>query len=368
MRVEFSSSRAIGLGVALLLGVASTARAQQQDPPRRTTSTRRIPVTKDRPAPPPVATQRVNQDSIARCGTRTAGFHRRRGARAAKTPSPPRSAPDRIRCVAIRSRPLIARTRIPSPPPMRHARTPSPERSRRPDRTRTSRSPAVVTAASTWRVAGGSTMPMGELEDQRQQQLQHGLERHGALRLGLLQLPARAPLRPGDGQPDGQAELHRFGSATRPRRATSRSTPASGGLKLNVPLFRTASRFYLIGGAGAHRITGYATSETGSDSAQTIQNAKTDIGWYGGAGFNFRFGRSALFLESRYINVNAKQPRRLRVPEGELPPDHPRLSVLVERISNALITAPSRTREAAPWCFCLSLALALPQHCHGSSR
>jgi hypothetical protein len=39
-----------------------------------------------------------------------------------------------------------------------------------------------------------------------------------------------------------------------------------------------------------------------------VQNAKTNVGWYGGAGFNFRFGRSALFLESRYINVNAQKP------------------------------------------------------------
>ena len=42
--------------------------------------------------------------------------------------------------------------------------------------------------------------------------------------------------------------------------------------------------------------------------AQTIKDAKTNVGWYGGAGLNFRFGRTALFLESRYINVNAKQP------------------------------------------------------------
>src|SRR4029079_11005112 len=67
MRVGFSSSCAIGLAMALLLGAAPNARGQQQDPPRRTTSSRRIPVTKDRPAPTPVrtSTTRVNQDSIA---------------------------------------------------------------------------------------------------------------------------------------------------------------------------------------------------------------------------------------------------------------------------------------------------------------
>src|SRR5438105_1915234 len=68
MRVRISSSCAIGLAIALLLGATPTARAQQQEP-RRTTSSRRIPVTKDRPArPAPTsapATARVNQDSIA---------------------------------------------------------------------------------------------------------------------------------------------------------------------------------------------------------------------------------------------------------------------------------------------------------------
>ncbi|HKW09786.1 MAG TPA: hypothetical protein VJO33_05360, partial [Gemmatimonadaceae bacterium] len=57
-----------GLALALLLGAAVTARGQQQDPPRRTTSSRRIPVTKDRPArpaPAQPAPQRINQDSIA---------------------------------------------------------------------------------------------------------------------------------------------------------------------------------------------------------------------------------------------------------------------------------------------------------------
>jgi hypothetical protein len=85
----------------------------------------------------------------------------------------------------------------------------------------------------------------------------------------------------------------------------------SGGLKLNVPIFRTASRFYLMGGAGAHRITGYAKSV---DSVQTVKDAKTNIGWYGGAGLNLRLGRTAIFIESRYINVDPKQPAGFAYP------------------------------------------------------
>src|SRR5439155_31278 len=176
MRVGFSSSCAIGLAIAFLLGAAPTARGQQDS--RRTTSTRRIPVTKDRPtrpapAPEPVAAPRVNQDSIA------AAERARQEAIAAaeRNKEDERARPDPMRNVAIYS--------------------------------------------------------------------------------------------------------------------------GSGGLKLNLPIFRTASRLYLMGGAGAHVVTGYATSV---DSTQTIKDAikdkKIDIGWYGGAGINLRFGRTAFFVES----------------------------------------------------------------------
>src|SRR3954468_20136609 len=64
MRVGFFSSCAIGLAIAALLGATPTAHAQQ-----RTTSTKRIPIRKDRPTTPAPASApaaaRVNQDSIA---------------------------------------------------------------------------------------------------------------------------------------------------------------------------------------------------------------------------------------------------------------------------------------------------------------
>ena len=250
MRLGFSSSRAIGLGIALLLGAAPTARGQQQEP-RRTTSTRRIPVKKDRPAlpastPAPVATTRVNQDSIARAHNRTRPNEGLRMAR-------PHNGGFYIG------------------------------------------------------VAGGSTMPMGELKDNVNNSYLMGWNvtvpfgwDFSGFPLGLRFDLAMDNLRANGNFVDLSA------NPVQGRNVAIFS--GSGGLKLNVPLGRTASRFYLLGGAGAHRITGYATSAVGSDSAQTIKDAKTNVGWYGGAGLNFRFGRTALFIESRYINVNAKQP------------------------------------------------------------
>ena len=80
----------------------------------------------------------------------------------------------------------------------------------------------------------------------------------------------------------------------------------NGDLKLRVPLGRTWSRFYVLGGAGANRVYGYATS---ANSTMKFGDAKTNWGWNAGAGFNFNFGRmTGLFVESRYMNINTDQP------------------------------------------------------------
>jgi hypothetical protein len=85
MRIGFLSSCAIGLAIALTFGDVSAAQAQQPDSTqrttksttrtarkrstRRTTSSQRIPISKDRStgevAQQPAPTPTVNQDSIA---------------------------------------------------------------------------------------------------------------------------------------------------------------------------------------------------------------------------------------------------------------------------------------------------------------
>jgi hypothetical protein len=296
MRVGFASSCAVGLAIAFLFGAAPTARGQQ-----RTTSTRRIPVTKDRPtrpAPSPVATSRVNQDSInavlaerARQDSIAAAERNRQDQLARQ---------DQMRRDSIE---VAERNRQDSIAAAETARQDSIARAHNSARSEESLRLARRNNSGFYiGVAGGSTMPMGDIKTNAAAGYDMGWNvtvpfgwDFGRIPLGIRfdlamdNLMAKANLLDAFGNPMRNVAIY----------------SGSGGLKLNVPLFRTASRFYVMGGAGAHRITGYATAV---DSTQTIMKAKTNVGWYGGAGVNLRFGRTAFFVESRYINIDAKQP------------------------------------------------------------
>jgi len=309
MRIRFSSCT-VGLGIALLLAAVPTARAQQQDPPRRTSSTRRIRVTKDGPTrPAPVATQRVNQDSIvsaerARQDSIAAAERARQDSMAAAE----RARQDQVRQAQSRndSITIAERHRQDSIAAADQARQDSIAHAQ--DSRRSSNALRMARRYNSGfyiAVAGGQTMPMGDIKQATTNSYNMGWNVTVPFGWDFGPLGLRFDLAMDNlmGKTNAYDQL---GNPTTPRNIAIYS--GSGGLKLNLPIFRTASRFYVIGGAGAHRITGYATSQAGSDSAQTIQNAKTDIGWYGGGGLNFRFGRTAMFIESRYINVNAKKP------------------------------------------------------------
>jgi hypothetical protein len=291
------------------LGLAPSARGQQQDTTHRATSSRRIRVTKDRPAPPapaPVARQRVNQDSIAAAErARQDSIAAAERARQDSLANAERSRQDQMRRDSITAADRAHQDSIAAADAARQdsiARAQAKSRSNADLRIARRHNAGFYIG-----LAGGSTLPMGELKTRVNNSydiawnvtMPFGWD-FGSFPLGLRFDLAMDNLRANGNFVDG------LGNPVMGRNVAIYS--GSGGLKLNIPLFRTASRFYLMGGAGAHRITGYATAANGTDSAQTIQNAKTDIGYYGGAGFNFRFGRSALFLESRYINVNAKKP------------------------------------------------------------
>jgi hypothetical protein len=300
MRVGISSSYAIGLAIAFLLGAAPAARGQE-----RTTSTRRIPVRKDRPtrpAPEPAPAPRLNQDSIA------AAERARQDAIAAaeRERQDQRAREDQMRRDSVT---IAERHRQDSIAAADQARQDSIARVHNRARSRESlRMARRYNSGFYMGLAGGSTMPMGDIKDNANNSYEMGWNAtlpfgwdFGAFPLGI-----RFDLAMDNLRAKGNF-LDSGGNPVQGRNVAIFS--GSGGLKLNVPIFRTASRFYLMGGAGAHRITGYATAANGVDSAQTIKDAKTEIGWYGGAGMNLRFGRTALFLESRYINIDAKQPR-----------------------------------------------------------
>ena len=298
MRVGISSSCAIGLAIAVLLGAAPTARGQQ-----RTTSTRRIPVRKDRPAPAapasaPVATQRVNQDSIAAAERARQDSIAAAAAAAERNRQDERARRDQMRQDSIT---IAERQRQDSIAAADEARKDSIARIQ--NRSRSSQELRLARRHNSgfyMGIAGGSTMPMGELKTNVANSYNMGWNVTVPFGWDFGPLGLRFDLAM-DNLLAKQNLVDSFGNPMRNVAIYS----GSGGLKLNVPLFRTASRFYLMGGAGAHRITGYATAV---DSTQTIKDAKTNVGWYGGAGLNFRFGRTALFIESRYINIETKQP------------------------------------------------------------
>jgi hypothetical protein len=298
MRVWFSSSCAIGL--ALLLGAAPTARGQQQDPPRRTTSSRRIPVTKDRPAPAPApraTTTRVNQDSIA-AAERARQDSIAAAAAAERNRQDVAARQEQMRRDSIT---VAERQREDSIAAADAARQDSITRSQNRARSREDLRIARSRNSGFYMgIAGGSTMAMGDLKTADVFDMGWNVTVPFGWDFSRIPLGIRFDIAM-DNLMAKSTVIDPFGNPMRNVAVYS----GSGGLKLNVPLFRTASRFYLIGGAGAHRITGYATAV---DSVQTIMKAKTDIGWYGGAGLNFRFGRTALFVESRYINIAQKQP------------------------------------------------------------
>ena len=292
MRVGFSSSCAIGLAIALVFSAAPTVHGQQ-----RTTSTRRIPVKKDRPAPAPapapVATQRVNQDSIA------AAERARQDsiAVAARNREEERARRDQAHRDSITVAERQRQDSIAAAEQARQdsiARVHDKARSREELRMARSRNGGFYMG-----IAGGSTMPMGDLKTAAIYDMGWNVTVPFGWDFGSFPLGIRFDVAM-DNLMGKTSVMDPFGNPMKNVAIYS----GSGGLKLNVPLFRTASRFYLMGGAGAHRITGYATAV---DSTATIQNAKTDFGWYGGAGINLRFGRTAFFVESRYINVDTKQ-------------------------------------------------------------
>jgi hypothetical protein len=77
----------------------------------------------------------------------------------------------------------------------------------------------------------------------------------------------------------------------------------NGDIKLRVPLGRSWSRFYVLGGGGMSRFFGYSTTPQTGGNNVSFGDASNEWGWNAGAGFNFNFGRmTGLFLEARYMS------------------------------------------------------------------
>jgi len=75
--------------------------------------------------------------------------------------------------------------------------------------------------------------------------------------------------------------------------------------RLRVPLGRTFSRFYMLGGATYSGMSGWFTDFSNPDAPTSKQGTQGDWGWNAGGGFNFNWGSMVgMFVESRYVWVN----------------------------------------------------------------
>jgi len=314
MRIGFSSSCAIGLAIALTLGAVSSADAQQRDTTRRaarrtTKSTQRIPISKERgtttspgevaqPAPPPPA---VNQDSIA-----AAERARQDSIAAAERARQEEAA--RIEQMRRDSIAAAERRRQDSIAAVERARQDSIARAEQEARDREAAIRLRRWAGGAYiGLAGGYSMPMGDIKD--------AAANTGGYSNGWnVTVPIGWDF---TGTPFGirfDASFDRLSGKNYRSGATTIDPPAltvytgAGDVKLRVPLGRSWSRFYVLGGGQASRFTGYNTnfaSPTAPTGQVKFGDATWKWGWNAGAGLNFNFGRmTGLFVETRYFSTS----------------------------------------------------------------
>ena len=312
MRIGFSSSCAIGLAIALTLGAVSSADAQQRDTTHRTrrraTSAQRIPISKERPSttspgevtqPAPTPTPTVNQDSIA-------AVERARQDSIA--------AAERARQEEMARVEQMRRDSIAAAERRRQDSIAAVERARQESIARADSIARAVAAAIAMRrwaggfyigVAGGASMPMGDLKNRATNSYNTGWNVTVPFGWDFHGNPFGIRF---DGSYDNLKGRNNFTSngasgGTRITEHDATLVSLNGDVKLRVPLGRTWSRFYVLGGGGASRVYGYPLN---ASTTQKFSDAKTNWNWNAGAGFNFNFGRmTGLFLESRYISMNA---------------------------------------------------------------
>jgi opacity protein-like surface antigen len=83
-------------------------------------------------------------------------------------------------------------------------------------------------------------------------------------------------------------------------------------LRMHAP-GTTRTHLYAIGGLGAHRVVDgvYGTSGPNAGTNLDFSDAKTKLGWNAGVGAAIGWGRTELFIESRYIDVKSDMPYHL---------------------------------------------------------
>jgi opacity protein-like surface antigen len=78
-------------------------------------------------------------------------------------------------------------------------------------------------------------------------------------------------------------------------------------LRFHAPGTSSRTHLYVLGGAGAHKVSGgvYGTTDPRAGENLTFGNAKTNFGWNVGGGFSASWGPTELFVESRFFQVKS---------------------------------------------------------------
>ncbi|HKW48062.1 MAG TPA: outer membrane beta-barrel protein [Gemmatimonadaceae bacterium] len=306
MRIGFSSSSAIGLAIALTLGGVSTVGAQQADTThqvtkttkvkvKKTISAKRIPVTKESPgevAPPPA----VNQDSIA-------------AAERARQDSI-NAANERARQDSIARVEQMRRDSIAAAERRKQDSIAAAERARQDSIARADSIAAAERARISWMrkhggwymgVGGGVSIPTGNFSNAAFNSGGYSTGWNITVPIGYDFDKSILGFRL-DGTFD-QLNGREFNS-----NFSAPNLDVWGinlDARLRVPLGRTFSRFYVLGGGSWSDARGYFTDFSNPD-APTNKSSQSRWGWNAGGGFNFNWGYMVgLFVESRYIWINA---------------------------------------------------------------
>lgn len=81
-------------------------------------------------------------------------------------------------------------------------------------------------------------------------------------------------------------------------------------LRIHAPGLGNRTHFYMLGGIGAHRLTGgvYGTTSARAGENLSFNEAKTKLGWNAGGGFAAKWGPAEFFVESRFFQVKTDLP------------------------------------------------------------
>ena len=81
-------------------------------------------------------------------------------------------------------------------------------------------------------------------------------------------------------------------------------------LRVHAPGMGNRTHFYMLGGLGAHRVTGgiYGTADPRAGQNVSFNDAKTKLGWNAGGGLATKWGPAEIFVESRFFQVKTDLP------------------------------------------------------------